>query len=137
MFVSLAIQTDRVGIAAGGDGCVVSFSAPGEAGELRTRLAEMFVAIDPSELRISLCGRPSKARQKLELAAVAVAETFGVSVVYVSADACRQTWLGVRGGSDGQMLEEADRRGFRFNEIAEIEALAGFDAGLRDLELAA
>lgn len=137
MFVSLAIQTDRVGIAAGGAGCVVSFSAPGKAGELRTRLAEMFVTIDPSELRISLCGRPSKARQKLEAAAIAAAETFGVSVVTVSADACRQTWLGVRGGSDGQMLEEADRRGFRFDDIAEIEAIANFDAALREFELAA
>lgn len=137
MFVSISIQIDRVGIAAGGDSCVVSFSVPGEAGELRTRLAELFVTIDPSELRVSLCGRPSKARQKLEAAAIAAAETFGVSVVTVSADACRQTWLGARGGSDGQMLDEADRRGFRFDDIAEIEALANFDAGLREIELAA
>lgn len=137
MFVSLSIQTDRVGIAAGGAGCVVSFSAPGKASKLRTRLVDLFGAIDPSELRICLRGRSNKARQKLHHAAIAAAETFGVPVVTVPADSCRQTWLGVRGGSDGQMLEEADRRGFRFDDIAEIEAIANFDAALREFELAA
>lgn len=127
-FVTITIHPDRIGIAAGSFEYVVNFTLPAKVDLLEKRLLDLCTVTRPVEFEVLLRGRTSLKRRQTLATIEEIAAAQGAAVVYGDRKAAGKSWLRGNDGDDAALIEAAKDRSFFGREIAEVEALAGFDA---------
>ena len=101
------------------------------------QLRKFLVLCPISWATVTTCAAPSTAQLRLEDAVISALDLYRVDIEFEGHDAARTAWTGQGGSSDVDMLAESARRGFRNDDIEEVEALASLNWSLSAERMAA
>jgi len=129
--LTLSVHPRRVGVALGTSDHMMSFSLPASDSALRARLDRLVAAFDPDHFAIVSKVRSNKDGRSIASYLEGAAQSRDATVERLSRKTVRAQWVGGKGCSDSQLVDEAEARQFYINSVEEIEAVAALDLALR------